>query len=218
MNEPTWIRIYRVAFALLAMVVLIGKFDRDNDPWNIYLSKFSYQANFFAALVFLGGAFLASRVIASEGWDRVRGAAVMYLVTVFFVYGLLVNSFDNPFDTTRHWTHTVVHQVIPVAVVLDFVLRPFAYRLHWRDALPWTIYPLAYLAWSMVRGQLDGWYPYEFIDPAEAGGWGAVAINVAGITVGFLALGLLVVWVSHLRHRPARTPSTPTPPRHALRS
>jgi hypothetical protein len=201
MNEPLWIRIYRVSFALLAIVALIGKYFRDDDPLNIYLSKFSYQTNAFVAVVFLGGALLAPPVIASARWDLIRGAAVMYMVTVFVVYGFLVNSFDNPFDTTRHWTHTVVHQVIPAAVVLEFVLRPLANQLAWRDAFIWTVYPLLYLGWSMVRGAIDGWYPYDFINPDEAGGWGAVAINVTGITIGFVALGLAIVWVSHLYHR-----------------
>lgn len=218
MSEPLWIRICRMALALLAIVALIGKFDRDNDPWNIFLSKFSYQTNALIALVFLGGALLAPNILQSVRWDVVRGAAVMYLVTVFFVYGFLVNSFDNPFDTTRHWTHTVVHQVIPVAAVLDLILRPFANRLHWRVAFVWTVYPVAYLVWSLIRGQIDGWYPYDFIEPAEAGGWGAVALNVAGITIGFLMLGLVLVWLSHLQQRPASTPPASIPPRTIMPS
>jgi hypothetical protein len=201
MNEPIWVRAWRIGFALLAIVALIAKYPRDNDPWHVYFSKFSYQTNAFAALVLLGGAFLAPAVIRSVRWDLLRGAAVMYLVTTFIVYGFLVNSFDNPFDTTRHWTHTVVHQVIPVVLVLDLLIRPFANRLRWHAALLWTVYPVAYLVWSMVRGAIDGWYPYDFIDPGEAG-WGGVALNTIGITIGFLALGLLIVWFSHWYRRP----------------
>jgi hypothetical protein len=203
MSEPRWIRVYRIAFALLAIVAIVEKFDQDNDPWNIFLSKFTYQTNAFIAMVFFGGAFLVPKIIASVRWDKVRGAAVMYMVTLFVVYGFLVNSFDNPFNTTRHWTHTVLHQIIPVAVVLDVMLRPLANRLPWRAALVWAIYPIIYLAWSVVRGQIDGWYPYGFIDPAEAGGWEGVAINVVGISAGFIALGLIIVWVSQWYHRRA---------------
>jgi len=202
MNEPLWVRAYRVAFALLAVVTLIAKYFRDDDPWHIYASKFSYQTNAFAALVLLGGAFLAPAVIRSVRWDIVRGAAMMYLVTTFVVYGFLVSSFDNPFNTTRHWTHTVVHQVIPVVLVLDLLIRPFANRLRWRAALLWTVYPVAYLGWSMVRGAIDGWYPYDFIDPDETG-WSQVALNTIGITIGFLALGLFIVWLSHVARRGA---------------
>ena len=209
MNEPLWIRTYRVAFALLAIVALVAKYPRDNDPWHIYFSKFSYQSNAFAALVLLGGAFLAPTVIRSVRWDVLRGAAVMYLVTTFIVYGFLVNSFDNPFTTTRHWTHTVVHQVIPVVIVLDLLIRPFANRLRWSDALRWTVYPIVYLGWSLVRGAIDGWYPYDFIDPAEVG-WSGVALNTAGVTFGFVALGLLIVWFSHRTRHPHHADMTPT--------
>ncbi len=214
MNEPLWIRLYRVVFAVLAIIALVGKFSRDDDPWNIYLSKFSYQTNAFVALIFFGGAFLAPRVIGSIRWDQLRGAAVMYMVTLFFVYGFLVSSFDNPFDTTRHWTHTVVHQVIPVAVVLDFILHPFVSRLSWPTTFLWTVYPIAYLAWSLIRGEIDGWYPYDFINPGEVGGWEAVGLNVIGVTIGFVALGLFLVWVSHWYHRLA-TASPPIRPQAA---
>jgi hypothetical protein len=54
----------------------------------------------------------------------------------------------------------------------------------------------------MARGQVDGWYPYDFIDPGEVG-WGGVALYTLGITAGFLALGLLIVWFSHRSRRGA---------------
>jgi hypothetical protein len=205
---------YRIGFAILAVVALIAKYFRDDRPWDIYLSKFSYQTNAFGALVLIAGALLAPRVIASVGWDRIRGAAVMYLITTFIVYGFLVNSFDNPFTTSRHWTHTVLHQVIPVVMILDLFIRPFANRLAWRDALRWAIYPVIYLAWSLVRGAIDGWYPYDFIDPGEVGGYGGVALYSIGITAGFVSLGLLIVWVSHWYRRAGGAAPTMRAPRH----
>jgi hypothetical protein len=211
MNEPLWIRSYRIAFALLALAAVIRRATYDDEGFINYLSKFTYQSNTFAALVLLGGALLVPAMLASTRWDLLRGAALMYLVTTFVVYGLLVNSFDNPFDTTRHWTHTVLHQVIPVVVVLDFLIRPFANRLSWRSALVWTIYPLAFFTYSLVRGSIIGWYPYDFIDPNEAGGWDAVALNTLMVTVGFLLLGALLVWISHLYRRPVATPAPVQP-------
>ena len=219
MNEPLWIRAYRVAFALLALAAVIRRFWFDDEGTMNYFSKFTYHTNTFAALVLLGGAFLAPNVIRSLRWDVVRGAAVMYGVTTFVVYGFLVNSFDNPFDTSRHWTHTVLHQLIPVVLVIDFLIRPFVNRLSWSTAAAWMVYPVAYLAYSLTRGAVIDWYPYDFINPAEAGGWDAVAINVIGVTAGFLTLGLVLVWVSHLYHRRPTammtTPASPGPARPA---
>ena len=56
-------------------------------------------------------------------------------------------------------------------------------------------YPLLYAAASLLRGSLDGWYPYWFLDPGRAApdGAGSFAGALAwsgGLGVGFVLLGL----------------------------
>ena len=212
MDQPLWIRSYRVAFAVLAFVALVGKYVHDTDSLTRYLSKFTIQSNAVAMVVLLVGAILGTRAATSLKWNRVRGAAVMYLLTTGIVYGLLLEGFDNPFTSGRHWTHTVLHQVMPIVIVLDLIIRPLTRRLTWRDALLWTGYPILYLIYSLVRGAVVDWYPYSFINPMEVGGYDGVALYCAGITAGFLAVAALIVLVSHRLRRGAwssRTPSTP---------
>ncbi len=219
MNEPIWLRVYRVAFGLLALVAVVRSFPRfDEGGTADFFSMFTYQENTFGGLVLLSGAFLAPAVIASLRWDRLRGAAVMYAVTTFVVYGLLLDGFYNPFNTDHFWTSTVLHQVIPVALVLELILRPFSNRLDWRATLLWMIYPITFLAYSLVRGAVTDWYPYDFLDPREAGGYGGVAVTSIAITVGFAAIGSLIVWLSRWHHRPVASPveqpamAEPAPP------
>lgn len=217
MNEPRWLRLYRFGFGLLTLAAVAWSYVRDSDSLGNFLSKFTYESNTFAALVLIGTAMLTPATLGSVGWDRLRGAAVMYMLTTFLVYGFLINGFDNPLTTTRPWTHTVLHQITPVVVALDLMIRPFANRLTWRSNVLWMIYPIAFLIYSLIRGELTGWYPYDFIDPAKAGGWGAVTINVLGITVGFLVLSSLLMLLSRLYHRqqgaaaPVEAPSTVAP-------
>ncbi len=196
MNEPAWVRAYRVAFGLLALVAVVRSIPRNDDGIVNFLSRFTYQSNIFVGLVLLGGAFLAPRVIASVRWDRFRGAAVMYAVTTFLVYGFLIDGFYNPFDTDHYWTSTVLHQVIPVVVVVDLIARRFSNRLDGRSIALWMIYPLAFLAYSLVRGSITGWYPYDFLDPDESGGYAGVALYSLAISAGFLALAFLLARVS----------------------
>ncbi len=212
MDQPLWIRSYRVAFALLAFAALVGKYVHDTDGLARYLSKFTIQSNAIGMVVLLAGAFLGSRTGRSPGWTRVRGAAVMYLMTTGIVYGLLLDGFDNPFTSDRHWTHTLLHQVMPIVMVLDLVIRPLVHRLTWRDALKWTGYPILFLVYSLIRGAVVDWYPYDFINPTEVGGYDGVALYSAGITAGFLAVAMLIVWVSHvLSGLPPPHPATPMP-------
>jgi hypothetical protein len=58
---------------------------------------------------------------------------------------------------------------------------------HW---LAWLAYPVAWIAYTMIRGPIAGWYPYPFLDPAR-GGLGPVAATVLGI----LLAGTLLCWV-----------------------
>jgi len=52
-----------------------------------------------------------------------------------------------------------------------------------------VIYPLAWTVLTVIRGALDGWYPYPFLDPAN-GGYGAVVTTTVGIVVGFFVIAL----------------------------
>src|SRR5690348_11839502 len=131
MNQPLWVRAYRIAFGLLAIVAVIRKYFLDGDTVANWLSKFTIEGNALAALVLLGGAVLSAQVLTSLGWDRVRGAIVMYMVMTFIVYGVLINGFDNPFTTSRNWTHTMLHQLMPLVIVLDLAVRPLVHRLTW---------------------------------------------------------------------------------------
>ena len=56
-------------------------------------------------------------------------------------------------------------------------------RLSVRDGLLWLAFPLAWTGVTLVRGALDGWYPYPFLDPAN-GGYGQVAVIAVAITAG----------------------------------
>jgi len=138
-------------------------------------------------------------------WDRVRGATVMYLVLTFFVYGFLIAGFANPFTTDRHWTNTVLHQVMPVVVVIEAVIRPFVHQFSWRVPFQWMVYPLLYLAYSLVRGEIVGWYPYKFITPSEVGGYDGVALYCVAISIGFLVVAFAIVAISRATWR-ARSP------------
>jgi hypothetical protein len=61
--------------------------------------------------------------------------------------------------------------------------RPrIAGRTVWVSALV----PIAWLAYTLVRGEVTGWYPYPFVD-AEDHGYGRVLLNCAGVATLYLA-------------------------------
>jgi hypothetical protein len=211
MREPGWVRAWRLVFAALVIVAVIWQYaepgGRGVRGTINYFSFFTIQSNLIGAAVFLVGALAAPR--RSLTWDLVRGGAAMYRTTTFFVYGILLAGQESSLQTTEPWVNAVLHQIFPVIVVADLLLRPLAHRLDFRLALTWTLYPLAYLVYSLVRGPIADWYPYFFLDPDRAGGYLGIAGYCVAILIGFLLFSALIVWVSNNirllveRHRPA---------------
>jgi hypothetical protein len=68
-----------------------------------------------------------------------------------------------------------------------------------------AVYPLAWLAFSVVRGISDGWWAYWFLDPTDEGGVTGMLTYVFGITVLMIGLGFLLSlfarWLKKLQLR-----------------
>lgn len=204
MSEPGWVRAYRVVFAALTLAAIVYQIafsaDRDNFAPANFFSYFTIQSNIIGAVVFLLGASAMASRSSSLSWDLIRGGAAMYLTTTFFVYGILLAGLDDSLQTPVPWVNFVLHRLFPVVVVADLLLRPLAHRITFRQALVWAIYPMLYLAYSLVRGPIVDWYPYPFLNPDESGGYLGVAGYSVVILVGFLIFTAAIVWSSqHLR-------------------
>lgn len=186
-RRTTWlVRGGRLVFAVLAAVALGWQAHLAADQGRGLVNFFSYftiQSNI------LGVAALGAGVFGRVP-DQVRGAVVVYLTITGVVYGLLLA--DLPAQGTQEWVNTVVHRVMPVVVVLDWLLVPP------RTPLPrvwwWLVYPLLFLAYTLVRGPFVDWYPYPFLDPRPGGYWHVVGGSV-GIAAGFVVVLLAVRWV-----------------------
>jgi hypothetical protein len=86
----------------------------------------------------------------------------------------------------------VVHKLFPVLMVVDWILDPPETDLRMIDVLLWLIFPLAWLAFTLIRGAVDNWYPYPFLDP-DNGGYRSVAYHVVAILAGFVVIAGIIV-------------------------
>ena len=182
----------RVAFAVLGlaaigyqMLDLAGR--GTLDPVNFF-SYFTIQSNLIGIAALLWAA-------AGDGpnprLDSFRGAATTYLAITFVVFALLLA--DTDVDTAVAWVDRVLHRVIPVVMVIDWLLDPPGTTITWRRATWWLAYPLAWVSYTMIRGALTDRYPYPFLDPAN-GGYGTVAIYCVAILVGVLLAMGAIMW------------------------
>ncbi|QIK74049.1 hypothetical protein G7070_17230 [Propioniciclava coleopterorum] len=168
-----------------------------------HFSFFTVLSNVFGAAVY--GACLLGRVP-----DAVRGAATTYLVTTGVVYALLLRDVDVQ---TPAYGNLALHILMPVLAVVDWLAFPPTARLGWRVVPAWLAFPVAYLAYTLLRGPLVDWYPYPFLDPRGPGGYGAVALSCALVAVVIATAALGVRALGNLRAgRAAREPGTPVAP------
>jgi hypothetical protein len=158
------------------------------NPVNFF-SYFTILSNTLAVVVLLTGATVW-RDRRSLAWDMLRGAAVLYMTVTLIVFALLLSGTDV--DTAIPWVNAVVHQLLPVVMIVDWLIDPPANPLTIRQGLAWLIPPLVWIVYTMIRGPIAGWYPYPFLDPAN-GGYGSVAVTTLVILAGGAVLCAILV-------------------------
>ncbi|WP_425990054.1 Pr6Pr family membrane protein [Brevundimonas sp. TWP2-3-2] len=190
---------WRILFALVGWVGLLAQYALSLDAGTrsvfgstvVFFSYFTVLTNVLVALALTAPAlFPDSRIgrwTASEG---VRAAVAMYIAVVGLIYHTLLDATWNP-QGLLVYVNQVLHTVMPIAFVLDWLLFVPKGRLRWIDPVKWLAYPLLYGLWTVIHGQLVGWYPYWFID-IGALGWARAGVNFTALLAFFLVLGLIV--------------------------
>lgn len=186
---------YRLGFGVLTLAAVAVQFwhglERPEFSTANFFHFFTIESNILAAMIFvIAGLGVLAGKKASDGFARLRGAATVYMVVTGIVYVLLLSGLEESLQTPIPWINTVLHYVMPVAVLADWLLVPPKRRIAFGRAAVWLIFPLAYGVYSLVRGHITDWYPYPFLNPAEQG-YGGVAAAGAAIAVGLVG----VVWI-----------------------
>lgn len=193
---------FRLAMAALATAALITSFVRTLYTHLGEVNFFSYftnLSNILGVVVFLIGGLALLRGSGRPN-DYLRGAACLYLMVTGAVYWALLANTVTP--VVIPWTNAVVHSVMPAAVIMDWLIAPPARHLLRSRALYWLVFPLAYLAYSLIRGPIAQWYPYPFLDPRTRG-YAHVAIMSVVVTLVFLLFTVLIVAVGNWLRRDA---------------
>lgn len=194
MSRKNFLVSYKTFFALLGFSAIVTEIatliERGYfNPFNFF-SFFTIESNLFAATVLLLSA-LTYGTAKRGSMDLWRGASTLYMVTVLIVFDLLLANLDASVLTAVAWDNTVLHYIIPLAVIVDWLLDPPKKRVAFKRALVWLVFPITYVIYSLIRGTFVNWYPYPFLDPATNGYVGVGVVSL-GITVLVLALTWLL--------------------------
>jgi hypothetical protein len=78
----------------------------------------------------------------------------------------------------------------------------------WIDPIKWLVYPIIYMAYSLIRGAIADWYPYWFVDITKLG-YSTALTNTAFVMIGFIVVGFVYAMLAKLLFgRAARTVPT----------
>jgi len=201
---------YRLFFGGLTLLALLVQLStglqRESFSVLNFFSFFTIESNILAALIFLITGFAALKVKSLPWIEVLRGAATVYMITTGLVYAFLLAGLEESLQTPIPWVNAVLHYIMPLAVLVDWFMALPARRMQFRRALVWLLFPLAYVAYSLIRGSYTGWYPYPFLNP-DQGGYGAVIVTGLIIAVGITAIVWLIAWTTRLKvivNKPAK--------------
>jgi hypothetical protein len=186
--------LYKVFFGLLGFSAVVtelailgthGKLIPAN-----FFSYFTIESNILAFVVFLFSAFYVFAGKKSRKLDFLRGAATLFMIVTGIVFAVLLAGIEGAALTALPWDNVVLHYIIPIAVAIDWLIDPPQRRISFRRGLLWLLYPVIYVAYSLIRGPIVGWYPYPFLDPAY-GGYGKVIVT----SILIFVFGIALVWL-----------------------
>ncbi len=192
----------RLGFASLAIVAMTYQFATTADSAfrkANFFSFFTIQSNIIGVAA-LFALVLVPRARRSPTFDAARGAAVLYMAITGVVFALLLSGLQEELQTTIPWVDFVVHKLMPIVLVADWLVDPPRHRLPRWTVLIWLSYPLAWLGYTLVRGETVDWYPYPFVDVTKLGYDGVLARSVV-LALGFAAAGAALYWLGNRRAR-----------------
>jgi hypothetical protein len=178
-----------------------------------YFSFFTILSN-IATVVVLGWSALSRLPRKRRDAAEPHALAVAFVcVTTYMlitaaVYNLLLRAISIGPDSVL-WANEVMHVWGPLFLLADLFLGTGHRRLRWRDAFPALAFPLAWIAYTLLRAPLitapssgaSSWYPYPFLDPYGDGGWPGVVAHIVGIALGIIVVAFAVVAVLRWRTR-----------------
>jgi len=166
-------------------------------------SYFTIQSNILAGVV---AAALALRPDRDGRIFRViRLDAVLCIAVTGIVYHAVLRGLHE-LTPSGAFANLMLHTAVPVLTLAAWLWVGPRPRITW-STVAWSVaYPLVWIAYTLARGAVVGWYPYPFLDVGEIG-LGAALVNTAIVAVVFLVLATAARWVDRRLGAAPRTAS-----------
>jgi hypothetical protein len=205
-----WLRVLIVGAGLVGLL---------GDQYRIVY--YTTQSNLIT-LGYFGGVlyWMVRRNTVEPAAPRLRGAVTLWIVITGLISHFLLRGganplpglgIDDPAQQATNLSRFLVHYVVPMLVLIDWISFGPRRASPWRDLPLWILYPLGYGVAAVLRAiavptAFDR-YPYFFLDPTDHG-YGWVAAQFVRLGLIFAGLGAILLLIDRLR---ARRPSPAEP-------
>lgn len=189
----------RASAGLLALVILAALgvrialnmetngFGPGEALWGIF-RYFTIWTNFLIAMV-------AALIAGGRHVDgRVSGGLVLAIIAVGIVYHLLLAG-QSDYTGVELVIDHVFHTIAPIWFPLHWLAFEPKERVNWRTLPVWLVYPAVYCLYALLRGLVDGVFPYFFLDPGAQGLVG-LGLWMAALLAAFAVVGSVIIAVA----------------------
>jgi hypothetical protein len=191
----SWVRIALAILVSVAITVQLSHTIEIGGSAANFFSFFTIESNILAAFILLCFGIMG---LKNDKWkpqpalSYVRGAITLYMTMTGIIYIVLLSGNETSLQTTIPWVNAVLHYIMPVAILLDWLLHPSPKPIIYRQAIWWLAFPVAYLFYTLIRGPIVQWYPYPFLNPT-INGWSHVVMMCFIITIGVIIVTRILV-------------------------
>jgi hypothetical protein len=161
-----------------------------------YFSYFTITSCLLTAVVLTSSAIQLTRGQAETkllSLTRLTTAVSMVIVGVIY-NALLRGGAPDPRDVGYDWPvlpNEIMHTYVPMLIFIEWLFTRTTIALKINQAFWVLVYPLAWLAFSIIRGIITGWWPYWFIDPQYGIGTQLTWIVAISVMFTVLAVGFI---------------------------
>ncbi|MHC8304435.1 Pr6Pr family membrane protein [Pseudomonas sp. PB3P13] len=198
-----------VRYRLVAVAAVLGWAGLSIQLYLILYSRWTLAASLLGGLVSFFSYFtvltntlvatvltcqLSNRDSAAGRWflqPRVSGAIAVSIAVVGLAYNILLRHLWHP-EGWQWLADELMHDVMPLLFLGWWWGCVPKGTLRLRHIALWVIYPIAWFAFTLLRGHALATYPYPFIDVDKLG-YPQVFLNAGGLLAGFVVISLLVI-------------------------
>jgi hypothetical protein len=190
-------RIFRSAIALIAWFAVILQFVLSGVHLVNFLSYFTILSNLLIAVsLSISSINPRSGIGAFFSGYSFQSALTVYILIVALIYNFVLRGTWSLVGWLKI-NNNLLHVVVPVLYFIYWIAFIPKGSLKWKDNWSWMIFPLIYLVYTLIRGEIVHWYPYPFINVIKHG-YGQVFLNIGFVSIGFILMGFALIAINRI--------------------